>query len=128
IQIHPMAWMAASASEEAGAQGKFWQMYAALFESQQELTPKRIEKVAQQLGLDSQKVRAAVDNQEIHFKKVYRDFEEGSKLGVNSTPTFIVVYEGEMHIARGMAALLSTLNMNPKIQQYLGKQINVSVQ
>ncbi len=128
IQIHPMAWMAASASEEAGAQGKFWEMYAALFESQQELTPKRIEKIAQQLGLDSQKVRAAVDNQDIHFKRVYRDFEEGSKLGVNSTPTFIVVYEGEMHIARGMAALLSTLNMNPKIQQYLGKQINVSVQ
>ncbi|GIV10315.1 MAG: hypothetical protein KatS3mg019_2406 [Fimbriimonadales bacterium] len=128
IQLHPMAWMAASASEEAGAQGKFWEMYAALFESQQDLTPARIEKIAEQLGLDSKKVRAAVDNQDIHFKKIYRDFEEGSKLGVDSTPTFIIVYNGEMHIARGMAALLSTLNMNPKIQEYLGKQINVSVQ
>ncbi len=128
IQIHPMAWMAASASEEAGAQNKFWEMYAALFESQQDLTPTRIEKIAQQLGLDSKKVRAAVDNQDIYFKKIYRDFEEGSKLGVNSTPTFIIVYDGEMHVARGMAALLSTLNANPKIQEYLGKQINVSVQ
>lgn len=128
VQIHPMAWMAASAAEEAGAQGKFWEMYAALFESQQDLTPARMEKIAEQLGLDSKKVRTAIDNQDIYFKKIYRDFEEGSKLGVNSTPTFIVVYEGEMHIARGMAALLSTLNANPKIQQYLGKQINVSVQ
>jgi hypothetical protein len=45
---------------------------------------------------------------------------------VQSTPSFIVVYEGEMHVASGMAALVSTLNANPKIQAYLGKQINVS--
>ncbi|GIV06529.1 MAG: hypothetical protein KatS3mg016_2104 [Fimbriimonadales bacterium] len=127
INIHPMAWMAASAAEEAGKQGKFWEMYAALFESQQELTPARIEKIAQELGLDSKKVREAVDNQDIHFKTVYRDFEQGSKLGVSSTPTFIVVYEGEMHIARGMGALMNTLNTNPKIQHYLGKQIEVQL-
>lgn len=129
INIHPMAWAAAAAAEEAGAQGKFWEMYAALFESQQQLTPARIERIAEQLGLDSKKVRYAVDNQkEVHFKKIYRDFEEGSKLGVNSTPTFIVVYEGEIHIARGMGALMTTLNANPKIQHYIGKQINASPQ
>lgn len=127
INTHPMAWMAASAAEEAGKQGKFWEMYAALFESQQELTPARIEKIAQLLGLDSKKVREAVDNQDIHFKTIYRDFEQGSKLGVSSTPTFIVVYEGEMHIARGMSALMNTLNTDPKIRQYLGKQIEVQV-
>ena len=129
INIHPMAWAAAAAAEEAGAQGKFWEMYAALFESQQQLTPARIERIAEQLGLDSKKVRYAVDNQkEVHFKKIYRDFEEGSKLGVNSTPTFIVVYEGEIHIARGMGALMTTLNANPKIQHYIGKQIKASPQ
>jgi uncharacterized membrane protein len=127
INIHPMAWMAASAAEEAGKQGKFWEMYAALFENQQELTPARIEKIAEQIGLDSKKVREAVDNQNIHFKTIYRDFDQGSKLGVSSTPTFIVVYEGEMHIARGMGAFMNTLNANPKIQKYIGKQINVEV-
>ncbi|MCS7208915.1 MAG: thioredoxin domain-containing protein [Fimbriimonadales bacterium] len=127
IETHPMAWMAASAAEEAGRQGKFWEMYAALFESQHELTPTQIEKIAQRLKLDSKKVREAVDKSETHpsFKKIFRDFEEGSKLGVNSTPTFIVVYEGEMHIARGMTALLNTLNTNPKIQAYLGKPIKI---
>ena len=126
VNIHPMAWVAASASEEAGKQGKFWEMYAKLFESQQALTRNRILKIAEELKLDVEKVRQAVDNQDIYFKKIYRDFEEGSKLGVQSTPSFIVVYEGEMHVASGMAALVSTLNANPKIQAYLGKQINVS--
>jgi protein-disulfide isomerase/uncharacterized membrane protein len=126
VNIHPMAWVAASASEEAGKQGKFWEMYAQLFESQQALTKTRILKIAEELKLDVEKVRQAMDNQDIYFKKIYRDFEEGSKLGVQSTPSFIVVYEGEMHVARGMAALVSTLNANPKIQAYLGKQINVS--
>lgn len=126
VNIHPMAWVAASASEEAGKQGKFWEMYAKLFESQQMLTKTRILKIAEELKLDVEKVRQAVDNQDIYFKKIYRDFEEGSKLGVSSTPSFIVVYEGEMHVASGMAALVSTLNTNPKIQAYLGKQINVS--
>ncbi|MCX7924228.1 MAG: vitamin K epoxide reductase family protein [Fimbriimonadales bacterium] len=129
INIHPMAWAAAAAAEEAGKQGKFWEMYAALFESQQELTPTRIEKIAEQLGLDSKKVRYAVDNEKVvHFKTIFRDFEEGSKLGVSSTPTFIVVYDGEIHTARGMGALMTTLNANPKIQQYIGKQINASPQ
>jgi len=126
VNIHPMAWIAASAAEEAGKQGKFWEMYAKLFESQQSLTKTRILKIAEELKLDVEKVRQAMDNQDIYFKKIYRDFEEGSKLGVSSTPSFIVVYEGEMHVARGMAALVSTLNTNPKIQAYLGKQINVS--
>jgi protein-disulfide isomerase/uncharacterized membrane protein len=126
IQMHPMAWIAASAAEEAGKQGKFWEMYAKLFESQQSLTKTRILKIAEELKLDVEKVRQAMDNQDIHFKKIYRDFEEGSKLGVSSTPSFIVVYEGEMHLASGMAALVNTLNANPKIQAYLGKQINVS--
>jgi protein-disulfide isomerase/uncharacterized membrane protein len=126
IQIHPMAWIAASAAEEAGKQGKFWEMYAKLFESQQSLTKTRILKIAEELKLDVEKIRQAMDNQDIHFKKIYRDFEEGSKLGVSSTPSFIVVYEGEMHLASGMAALVNTLNANPKIQAYLGKQINVS--
>ena len=126
VNIHPMAWVAASASEEAGKQGKFWEMYAKLFESQQSLTKTRILKIAEELKLDVEKVRQAMYNQDIYFKKIYRDFEEGYKLGVNSTPSFIVVYEGEMHVASGMAALVSTLNTNPKIQAYLGKQINVS--
>lgn len=128
VRIHPMAWMAAAAAEEAGKQGKFWEMYAALFENQQELTPNRIEQIAKQLGLDSKKVRAAVDNQDIYFKTIFRDLEEGSKLGVSSTPTFIIVYEGEMYIAPGMSGLMNTLNGNPKIQAYLGKQITAKVE
>jgi len=127
INIHPAAWMAASAVEEAGQQGKFWEMYQALFESRQSLSPDTMERIAQQLGLDAKKVRQAIEK-DTHFKKIYRDFEEGSKLGVQSTPTFIVVYEGEMHVAPGMGAFLNLLNNNPRIQSYLQKKIEPKVQ
>lgn len=123
VERHPMAWIAASAAEEAGGHGKFWQMYAQLFENQEDLTKGRILEIAKQIGLNVEKVRQAMDDQEVYFKKIFRDLEEGSKLGVNSTPSFIVVYEGEMHLARGMMALLNTLNTNTKIQAYLGKPI-----
>lgn len=127
INIHSAAWLAASAAEEAGQQGKFWEMYRALFQTQQNLTPNSMEKIAQKLGLDAKKVRQAIDNQDIHFKKIYRDFEEGSKLGVQSTPTFVVVFEGEMHVSPGMGAFVSLLNNHPKIQSYLGKKIQPKV-
>lgn len=121
-----MAWMAASAAEEAGAQGKFWEMYHALFKSQQEMTPRNIERIAKSLGLDSQKVSLAMQNKDIYFKKIYRDLKEGSELGVNSTPTFITVFNGKMRTARGFSALVAALN-DPEIQAYLGEKFEPRV-
>jgi len=126
-EIHPMAWIGASAAEEAGAQGKFWEMYHALFQNQQEMTPLRIEQIAQKLGLDSQKVRLAMQKEDLYFKTIYRDLKEGSELGVNSTPTFIVVFKGKMHIARGLGQLVTTLNL-PEIQAYLGEKFEPKVE
>jgi protein-disulfide isomerase len=125
--IHPMAWIGASAAEEAGAQGKFWEMYHALFQSQQEMTPLRIEQIARKLGLDSNKVRLAMQKEDIYFKKIYRDLKEGSELGVNSTPTFIVVFNGKLHTARGLGQLVTTLN-SPEIQSYLGEKFEPKVE
>ncbi len=125
-EIHPMAWIAASAAEEAGTQGKFWEMYHALFKSQQEMIPKNIEIIAKNLGLDSQKVRMAMENEDIHFKKIYRDLKEGSELGVNSTPTFMVVFKGKIRTARGLGALIAILN-DPEIQTYLGEKFEPKV-
>jgi protein-disulfide isomerase/uncharacterized membrane protein len=125
--IHPMAWVAAAATEEAGAQGKFWEMYHALFQHQQELTPLNIERIAQKLGLDSNKVRLAMRNEEIYFKKIYRDLKEGSELGVNSTPTFIVVFKDKIHTARGLGQLVTLLN-SPEIQAYLGEKFEPKVE
>jgi protein-disulfide isomerase/uncharacterized membrane protein len=126
-EIHPMAWIGASAAEEAGAQGKFWEMYHALFQNQQEMTPLRIEQMAQKLGLDSNKVRLAMRNENIYFKKIYRDLKEGSELGVNSTPTFMVVYKGKLHTARGLGQLVATLNL-PEIQAYLGEKFEPKIE
>ncbi|MEN3001076.1 MAG: vitamin K epoxide reductase family protein [Armatimonadota bacterium] len=127
VELHPMAWIAASAVEEAGAQGKFWEMYHALFRNQEQMTPQNIELAARSLGLNVQKIRLAMQNKDIHFKKIYRDLKEGSMLGVSSTPTFIVVFKGKMRLARGLGPLVATLN-EPEIQAYLGEKFEPKVQ
>ncbi|GBC93423.1 Disulfide bond formation protein D [bacterium HR15] len=126
VEVHPMAWIAASAAEEAGAQGKFWEMYHALFQSQEDMTPRQIEHLAKTLKLDAQKVYRAMQNKDIYFEKIYRDLKEGSALGVNSTPTFFVVFNGKIRTARGFGALMSALN-EPEIQAYLGEKFEPKV-
>jgi transketolase len=79
------------------------------------------------LGLDSNKVRLAMRNENIYFKKIYRDLKEGSELGVNSTPTFMVVYKGKLHTARGLGQLVATLNL-PEIQAYLGEKFEPKIE
>jgi protein-disulfide isomerase/uncharacterized membrane protein len=117
--IHPVAWLAASAAEEAGAQGKFWEMYDALFQNQQDLSPRNIEKIAKELGLDVQKVRRAMEK-DPYFRKIYNDLKQGSELGINSTPSFIVVFKNKMRTARGLGGLMNALS-EPEIQAYLGE-------
>src|ERR1700742_3897712 len=55
--IHRHAQQAAEAAEAAGAQGKFWEMHALLFEHQSALTTKDLHKYAESLGLDGQRFR-----------------------------------------------------------------------
>ncbi|MCW5934112.1 MAG: vitamin K epoxide reductase family protein [Fimbriimonadia bacterium] len=124
IQIHPMAWVAASATEEAGKAGKFWEMYNSAFKMQ-ELTIPTLIAEAKKLGLDEAKMKNALENKEVHFDRIFRDYEDGSKLGVNSTPTFFVLYNDELHFAPGTGGLMRVLNENPAISAYLGKPVKM---
>lgn len=49
---HPQAQLAAEASEAAGAQGRFWEMYAKIFEAHGEIDKARLIRFAQEIGLD----------------------------------------------------------------------------
>ena len=55
--VHPWAQLAAEASEAAGAQGAFWEMYDILLAHQGELTPGSLRRYAQELGLDGERLR-----------------------------------------------------------------------
>jgi protein-disulfide isomerase/uncharacterized membrane protein len=128
-RIHPMAWVAASAAEEAGSQGKFWEIYDLMFLNQDQLTPEGITVMAKKLNLNVDKVKEAMEksNEGPLFQRIYQDYEDGGKLGVNSTPTFIVYFKDKKMIKRspGVGALVELLNTDPDIQKYLGVKVSL---
>jgi protein-disulfide isomerase len=89
LPTHPQAFKAAEAARCASEQGRFWEMYARLFEHQSALNPEALAQHAQALGLDLAKFRQCLDEGR-HAEAVRRDLDEGRKAGVRGTPTFFL--------------------------------------
>ena len=88
-QIHPQAFKASEAAHCAGEQGKYWEYHDRLFANQQALMPDDLKKTATELGLDGGKFASCLDSSK--FSERVRDgVAAGTRLGVNSTPTFYV--------------------------------------
>jgi protein-disulfide isomerase len=88
-QIHPQAFKAGEAAHCAADQGKFWEYHDRLFANQQALQPTDLKKHAADLGLDAAAFGACLDSSK-HGERVRDGVAEGSRLGVNSTPTIYV--------------------------------------
>ena len=88
-QIHPEAFKAGEAAHCAGEQGKFWEYHDRLFANQQALQADSLKKHAADLGLDTAKFNACVDSAK-YGDRVREGVAQGSRLGVNSTPTLYV--------------------------------------
>ena len=89
---HGNAIPASQASQAAGNQGKFWEMYAMLFETQTDWENAANAKAifsgnAAKLSLDMTKYAIDVESQ-ANLDKINNDTKSGLKAGVNSTPTF----------------------------------------
>lgn len=84
---HPLAPMAAQASEAAAAQGHFWEYHDALFAAQPKLSLKTMVAVAKDLGLDSDRVEAEIEA-ETYGERIARDIASAEASGVTGTPTF----------------------------------------
>lgn len=103
MPLHQNSMLAATFTEAAGEQGKFWEMQEMLFRRQPEwgerhgepqttpsVSPAALfEKYAMELGLDVEKISSAVA-QNRYAKKLERDKNDGQSLGVTRTPTFFV--------------------------------------
>jgi protein-disulfide isomerase len=94
LMQHANAVPAAEASEAAGAQGKFWEMYKMIYENQkvwsESTNAKSIfEGYAKTLGLDMSKYVADLDSEAIRAV-IKNNYEGGIKAGINSTPTFFI--------------------------------------
>lgn len=100
LTMHANAMKASIFAECANSQGKFWPMHDVLFKSQTswERMPdpsKYFTELAVGLGLDGAELSTCVAKGEAE-NRVAADQQEGSKMGVRATPTFLI--DGEFYV------------------------------
>jgi protein-disulfide isomerase len=86
---HPLAPMAAEASEAAAAQGRFWDYHDALFAVQPKLSRETMLEVGRDLSLDADRIAAELDSG-AHRERVARDLGSAGASGATGTPTFFI--------------------------------------
>lgn len=84
---HPLAPLAAQASEAAGAQGRFWEYHDALFAAQPRLSRDTMIAVARDLGLDAERLATEIDAG-AYAERIDRDLASAMASGATGTPTF----------------------------------------
>jgi protein-disulfide isomerase len=84
---HPLAQMAAEASESAAAQGDFWPFHDALFAAQPKLSIDTVLEIAAGLDLDPDRIAADLDGSAWQ-DRVARDLRSAESSGATATPTF----------------------------------------
>jgi protein-disulfide isomerase len=86
---HPLAPLAAEASEAAAAQGGFWEYHDALFQAQPKLSRETMLEVGRELGLDAERIASEIDSG-AHRERVERDLRSAEQSEATGTPTFFV--------------------------------------
>ncbi|MDI1481770.1 thioredoxin domain-containing protein [Polyangium sp. y55x31] len=92
LPFHKNAMPAALAAMEAYKQkgnDAFWKMHDAFFQDQTQLDRASIERTATALGLDVQKVLAAIDGQ-TYKALIDADIKAGEDVGITGTPAFVI--------------------------------------
>ena len=81
---------AAVAARAAQAQGKFWEYHDLLYENQfSGFSDENLRALAEKAGLDMGRFERDYENAG-YAKLVENDFQEGQRIGVNGTPTFLI--------------------------------------
>ena len=89
LSFHKDALPAAEASMAAGDQGKFWEMHDILFNNAKQLKRPDLEKYAQQLGLNMDKFKEALDSGKFK-QQIKADQALAGKIGARGAPTFFI--------------------------------------
>jgi protein-disulfide isomerase len=101
--VHPLAVSAAQAAEAAGAQGKYTEMYHALYDNyeswavgsdgnvsnDEKRARSQFDKFASQIGLNLNKFHQDIDSDQIK-QRVSSDRKDGENARVSGTPTFFI--------------------------------------
>jgi protein-disulfide isomerase len=89
LDVHPFARIAAEASLEAAAQGRFWEFHDRVFARQEELDPITLEDLAGAVGLDVEAYRTALRDG-TRAAAVDADMALAQEACVQGTPTVFV--------------------------------------
>lgn len=89
LPVHEFAMDAAVAAEAAGKQGKFWDMRDKLFKISPDLGRDKLIAAAKDIGLNTDEFTKDLDSQDLR-QKVLNDESDGTKAGVDATPTFFI--------------------------------------
>lgn len=94
LSQHKNAPLAAYAAEASGKQGKYWEMHDKLFQNQKDWSESQTARdifvgYAKDLKLDTGQFSKDLDNNDIK-NKINRDINDGTALGINSTPSFFL--------------------------------------
>jgi len=114
-QIHPLAQLAAEATEAAGAQGKFWAMHDLIYENQDLLSPALLTRLGLRLGLDMQLFSDDLTSNRFH-PKVREDFMSAVRSGAAGTHSFFIngeLYEGSFDDESLIEALRFAARVRP---------------
>jgi protein-disulfide isomerase len=101
LQQHPFSRVAAHSAACADDQGKFWEQHQKIYDGQAEWASARdaasiFRQYAQANGLDLAKYDACMTGH-VHAGRIQASFEEGQRVGVQSTPTLMIgnrLYQG----------------------------------
>jgi len=89
LPFHNNAQGAAEAALAAQDQGKFWEMHDKMFSHQDALDRPSLEKYAQELGLNMNKFKAALDGGK-YKARVAQEAALAASVGATGTPTLFV--------------------------------------
>jgi protein-disulfide isomerase len=89
LSIHPLAPGAAAAAACAGQQRQFWPMHDRLFREPTRLLSSDLEDAATEIGVDRASFESCLSATKT-AALVQEDMAEAARLGISSTPTFII--------------------------------------
>ena len=116
LQNHAHGESAARAAVAAMKQGKFWEMHHALFEHQDAMEPRDIEKYAREIGLDMAKFKADWES-EATADRVSRDRKQGDALSLSGTPAVFI---------NGREFDLTKFDMNEDLDDWIALEIELA--
>jgi protein-disulfide isomerase len=90
LSFHDRARPAAVAAHCAGEQGKFWHLYATIFDNQNELKDEDLKKYALKAVPDKAKWETCFKDQAAKNPIIDANIESGMKVGVTGTPAFFI--------------------------------------